>query len=41
MCLEVKNQKGKNDWFICMLICSKNVRMRSLLEAQVNEVRIG
>ena len=40
MCLEVKNGKAKNDRFICTLKCSKNVQVRSLLEAQIKKVRI-
>ena len=41
MCLEVKKQKTKNDWFICMLKCWKEIRVTSLLEAEVIKVRIG
>ena len=41
MCLELKKQKAKNDWFIRTLKCSKNVRVRSFLEAEINKVRIG
>ena len=36
MCLEAKKQKGKNNWFL-MQKCNNNVRMRSLLEAEINK----
>ena len=37
MCLEAKKEKAKNDWFICTLNGSKKVRLRSLLEAEINK----
>ena len=41
MCLEVGKQKAKNDQFIWVLKCSKNVRVWSLLEAEINNATIG
>ena len=35
MYLDTKKQKAKNDWFICTIKCSKNVRVRFLLEAGI------
>ena len=40
MRLEVKKQKPKKAWIICTLKCIKNVRVRSLLEAEIIKVRI-
>ena len=37
MCLEAKNQNTKNDWFIYTLKNSKNARVRSILEAEINK----
>ena len=37
MLLEVKKQKAKNDWFIWKLKSVSNVRVRSLLEAEIKK----
>ena len=37
MCLEAIKQKTRNDWFICTITCSKNVHVRSILEAKINK----
>ena len=41
MCLEVKKQKSKDDWYIRTLNAVSNVCVRSLLEAEIKKLSIG